>query len=287
MADIVGASAPAASKHLAPGRGSCGERGAILTDVTRPAFTVSVVIPVKDDAPELARCLRALRDQSRPADQIVVVDNGSSDESALVALAAGVDVVRCLTPGIPAASARGYDSATGDLILRLDADCVPGREWIERMLDAFARHPDAGAVTGGADFADGPRFARRALAWLYLGAYFGVASMALGHPPLFGSNLGMRREAWRDAAASVHRDRTDIHDDLDLAFHLGQRNRIRFERDLPMAVSFRPLRSLSSFRERVARGFRTVLLHWPADFPPRRWRHLWSIRRARLTLPAR
>jgi glycosyltransferase involved in cell wall biosynthesis len=287
MAHIVGASAQAAPKHLAPCRGSGGEGGSILADVTRPAFTVSVVIPVKDDAPELSRCLRALRDQSRPADQIVVVDNGSRDESALVALAAGVEVVPCATPGIPAASARGYDRATGDLILRLDADCIPGREWIERMLDAFAQHPDAGAVTGGADFADGPRFARRPLAWLYLGGYFAVTSMALGHPPLFGSNLGMRREAWRDAAASVHRDRSDIHDDLDLAFHLGQRHRIRFERDLPMAVSFRPLRSLSSFRQRVARGFRTVLLHWPADFPPKRWWRLWAIRRAGLSLSAR
>ena len=186
----------------------------------------------------------ALRDQTRPADQIVVVDNGSRDASALVALAAGVEVVPCATPGIPAASARGYDSATGDLILRLDADCIPGREWIERMLDAFARHPDADAITGGADFVDGPRVARRMLAWLYLGGYFAVTWPALGHPPLFGSNFGMRREAWTDAAARSIAAGFDIHDDLDLAFHVGERHGIRFARDLPMAVSFRPMRSL-------------------------------------------
>jgi len=251
---------------------------------TRP--TVSVVIPVKDDALELARCLRALRDQTRPADQIVVVDNGSRDASALVALAAGVEVVPCATPGIPAASARGYDSARGDLILRLDADCIPGREWIERMLDTFARHPDAGAITGGADFVDGPRVARRILAWLYLGGYFAVTWPALGHPPLFGSNFGMRREAWTDAAASVHRAGFDIHDDLDLAFHVGERHGIRFARDLPMTISFRPMRSLSALLLRHARGFRTVFLHWPEDFPPRRWMRLRSTRRAGLSLSA-
>ncbi|HVL59903.1 MAG TPA: glycosyltransferase family A protein, partial [Microbacterium sp.] len=200
---------------MASRQGTSCEREPALTDVNPFPRTVSVVIPVKDDAPELSRCLRALRNQTHLADQIVVVDNGSRDASALVALAAGVEVVACTTPGIPAASARGYDSATGDFILRLDADCIPGREWIERMLDGFARHPDAGAITGGANFADGPRFARGALAWLYLGGYFAVTWPALGHPPLFGSNFGMRREAWRDAAAAVHRDRSDIHDDLD------------------------------------------------------------------------
>ena len=43
---------------------------------------VSVVIPVKDDGPRLRRCLRALAMQTRPPDEIVVVDNGSTDDSA-------------------------------------------------------------------------------------------------------------------------------------------------------------------------------------------------------------
>ena len=290
MAHFVGAPPQAAAKHLAPGAWSPGDRKPALPDVNTRPRTVSVVIPVKDDAPQLARCLRALRNQTVPADQIVVVDNDSRDASALVALATGVEVVPCSTPGIPAASARGYDCATGDVILRLDADCIPGREWIERMLDAFAQHPDAGAITGAAPFADGPRTLRVVLAWTYLGAYFAVAATALGRPPLFGSNFGMRRGAWTEAARSVHRDRSDIHDDLDLAFHLGERHPIRFSRDLPMAVSFRPMRSLSSFRERVARGFRTVFLHWPDDFPPCRWGRLWLlgwVRRRRRVRAAR
>ncbi|MEU1972005.1 glycosyltransferase family A protein [Microbacterium sp. NPDC019599] len=245
------------------------------------APTVSVVIPVKDDAEALARCLGALRAQSRPPDQLIVVDNGSSDGSAAVALAAGAHLVFCDEPGIPAASARGYDAATGDLILRLDADCVPGPDWIERMLSAFAQHPDAGALTGRAVFAEGPRFVRRALAALYLGAYFAATWPALGHWALFGSDFGMRRDAWRDVAPSVHRHRDDIHDDLDLAFHLGERHRIRFVHGMPMAMSVRPFASASSFRTRFVRGVRTVVLHWPDDFPPRRWARLRAAARSR------
>src|SRR5690606_36645832 len=61
----------------------------------RARRTVSVVIPVKDDAALLARCLEALARQTRLPDEIIVVDNNSSDDSALVAVAGGARVVNC------------------------------------------------------------------------------------------------------------------------------------------------------------------------------------------------
>ncbi|MDZ4234822.1 MAG: glycosyltransferase, partial [Dietzia sp.] len=54
---------------------------------------LSVVVPVLDDAHELAGCLAALRSQTRPPDEIVVVDNGCADTSADVAREAGARVV--------------------------------------------------------------------------------------------------------------------------------------------------------------------------------------------------
>ncbi len=243
------------------------------------AVAVSVVIPVKDDAPLLARCLRALAHQTRPADEIIVVDNGSSDRSAAVAHRAGAIVVACVTPGIPAAASRGYDAARGDLILRLDADCVPDRTWIERMCAAFDAHPHVDAFTGGATFIDGPPMLRRALATLYLGAYRNVCRTALGHRPLFGSNLGMRRDAWAAVSDEVHRADTDLHDDLDLSFHLGAHHRIAALEGAGMGMSMRPFASISGLRRRVRRGTRTVVVHWPSHFPPHRWARLLAHRR--------
>ncbi|MBM3717283.1 MAG: glycosyltransferase family 2 protein, partial [Actinobacteria bacterium] len=98
--------------------------------------TVSVVIPVRDDAEHLRRCLDALTTQTRRADEIVVVDNGSRDDSADVARAAGARVVLCAEPGIPAAAATGYDAARSDLILRLDADSIPEPTWIASTVTA-------------------------------------------------------------------------------------------------------------------------------------------------------
>ncbi|WP_233277318.1 glycosyltransferase family 2 protein [Microbacterium sp. CGR1] len=241
-------------------------------------LTTSVVIPVKDDAELLARCLSALHAQDQPADEIIVVDNGSSDSSASVALAWGARVLTCLDPGIPAAASTGYDAALGELILRLDADCEPDAQWITAIVSAFDDDERLGAITGPARFTDGPAALRTPLSRLYLGAYMTLLSVTLGHLPLFGSNLAFRREAWQAVRSDVHRGDPDIHDDLDLAFHLGENHRIARLPHTTMGMSMRPL-TAGQFGRRVHRGVRSVLVHWPRDFPPVRWGRLIVRRR--------
>ncbi|CAH0155464.1 glycosyltransferase [Microbacterium foliorum] len=255
------------------GRRSEPARVGSIADVPRREPAISVVIPVKDDAALLTRCLSALAAQDRPADEIIVVDNGSSDDSADRARAAGARVVRCEDPGIPAAASAGYDAADGDLILRLDADCVPEPGWVGAVATAFAAEADIAAFTGRARFTDGPVVLRAPLALIYLGAYRALLGLTLGHPPLFGSNLAFRREAWEAVRHEVHRDDPELHDDLDLAFHLGAGHRIGILTEVRMGMSMRPFTD-GRFRRRVHRGYRSVVVHWPHDFPPRRWRRL-------------
>jgi glycosyltransferase involved in cell wall biosynthesis len=254
-----------------------------VEEVAAPAGeqTISVVIPVKDDARHLERCLRDLARQHRPADEVIVVDNGSSDDSAEVARRHGATVVPEPEPGIPAAAATGYDAARGTLIARCDADSRLPPDWLARIAQELQ---DADAVTGAGRFY-GLR-GRAAplgglLSGLYLGAYSLAAGAALGHAPLFGSNLGLRRSAWRDVRDEVHRSDRDLHDDLDLSFHLGERHRIRRVRGLVVGISSRPFADRAALRLRFRRGMRTVTVHWPEQFPPYRW-----TRRARLRATA-
>lgn len=242
--------------------------GRSATGVPTVRATVTIVIPVKDDATRLDACLHALARQTLLPDEIIVVDNGSSDHSADVAARHGARVLHCLQPGIPAASSHGYDHATSDLILRLDADCVPSKTWVDAMATAFAQQPHVDAFTGGARFIDGPRALRHTLAAVYLGAYVAVTTPALGHLPLFGSNMAMRAQVWRGVQASICRHDAELHDDLDLAYHLGEGRRIRYLPGTLMGMSMRPFGSPRSMATRVGRGFRTVGVHWPRDFPP-------------------
>jgi glycosyltransferase involved in cell wall biosynthesis len=241
-------------------------------------LTVTVVIPVRDDAGPLDRCLRDLGRQTRPADEIIVVDNASSDGSAEVAMKHDAIVVPEPRPGIPAAAATGYDAATGTLIARCDADSRLPPDWLERVVVELET---ADAVTGSARFYDVPRRWRRfsrPLAMIYLGAYTLATGAALGHAPLFGSNLGMRRSAWLAVRDQVHRDDPELHDDLDLSVHLGARHRIRRVPGLLVGISSRPFWNGEALERRFRRGMRTIRLHWPEEYPPyrvaRRIRHL-------------
>lgn len=231
--------------------------------------TVSVVIPVRDDAAELRVCLELLSRQSVSPLEVVVVDNGSTDDSAAVAQAAGARVVTEPRPGIPHAAATGYDAARGDVIARLDADSRPGPDWVAHLVAAFA-DPDVVAVTGPGRFHDVPWLLRGVAAFVYLGAYFVLTWLALANTPLWGSSMGLRRSAWERVGARVHRD-ADVHDDMDLAFALGPSARVDYLRTLRVDVSGRSLVGVAQLRRRMARAFTTLRLNW-ADSPPwERW----------------
>jgi glycosyltransferase involved in cell wall biosynthesis len=235
--------------------------------------SISVVVPVFNDAAMLAVCLDALARQTRPADEILIVDNASTDASAHVARAAGARVVFEPTRGIAAATSTGFDAANGEILARLDADSVPAADWLERVEDSLAAHPEASAVTGTAVFYGGNRLQRWFGSACYLPAYFRAMGMLLGHPPLFGSNYAIRAGAWQMVRGSAHLDRTDVHDDLDLSFQFRPGMTVRFEPALTVAVSARPFAVGNGFARRVRLGVVTVAINVLRESPLSRRRH--------------
>ncbi|ADG74674.1 glycosyl transferase family 2 [Cellulomonas flavigena DSM 20109] len=230
--------------------------------------TVSVVIPVRDDADHLDACLTLLGRQTRRPDEVVVVDNGSTDASALVARQHGARVVLEPRPGIPAAAAAGYDAARGELILRLDADTRPGPEWVAHAARVLA-DADVDAVSGVGRFdLRGPGGAL--LAHAYLGAYYGLGHLAAGHPVLWGSSAAFRADDWRRVRDQVTRS-ADVHDDLDLALALGPDLRVVVDRTWRVEVSARSLRPGRQWVQRFGRAFRTLRRQWDVMPPWERW----------------
>jgi glycosyltransferase involved in cell wall biosynthesis len=115
-----------------------------------PAALTAVVITTYNHAHYLAAAIQSALKQTRRADEIIVVDDGSQDDpAAIVARYPGVRLIRQENQGLSAARNTGLIAARADYILFLDADdrLRPGA--IRAGLDCFDEYPEAGFVYGG------------------------------------------------------------------------------------------------------------------------------------------
>lgn len=136
----------------ATGEGSerMAEHRAGITDGSAEP-TISVVIPVWNGADQIGTCLAALDRQtlSRDAFEIIVVDNGSTDETVdVIAAWPGVALLKEARPGSYAARNTGIAAAKGRYIALTDADCIPEPQWLEAALEAARTTPDFGLIGG-------------------------------------------------------------------------------------------------------------------------------------------
>jgi len=126
--------------------------------------TIAVVIPTFNRAGYLATAIDSALAQTRPPDEIVVVDDGSTDNTAevLARYGARVRAVRQDNGGEASARNRGVREAASTWIAFLDSDDAWEPEALERLEGAAARHPEVGLVAMRARVmsADGTRGTR-------------------------------------------------------------------------------------------------------------------------------
>ncbi len=124
---------------------------------------LSVVIPAYNEESQLPGCLDSLLAQTRAIDEIIVVDNNSTDRTSSVVAdyAARHAAVRHEfepVQGVHAARSRGLDSATSELIAKVDADTRVGPDWAALGVEFLAgpRGREFSALTGPLLLADAP-----------------------------------------------------------------------------------------------------------------------------------
>ena len=183
-------------------------------------MTISVIVCAYNEEHYLAPCLLSLQSQSRPPDEIIVIDNASSDRTGAVARGVpGVRVIDEPRKGLVVARERGRQEATGDLLVYVDADCRAPRTWLERIERRFTGDPSLIAMSGNYRFYDWD-WVGRAL----LRAYdftLGPATHVLVKYVLrigvvfYGGNFAVRREALEriggfDTSIEFHGEDTNV-----------------------------------------------------------------------------
>lgn len=117
---------------------------------------ISVIIPVHNGGASFRCCLSSLVQAVPCASEIIVVADGDTDGSWLLAKEFGASVVRLAQCEGPARARNiGAQAAQGDILFFVDADVAIGTDTIERVAIAFQQEPDLAAIIGSYDDAPG------------------------------------------------------------------------------------------------------------------------------------
>ncbi|MGH2984045.1 MAG: glycosyltransferase, partial [Solirubrobacterales bacterium] len=105
---------------------------------------VSVVVCARDGADTLRWCLEGLRGLDYPDYEVIVVDDGSTDGTAVTASESGFPAISTPNRGLSSARNTGLEAASGEIVAYLDCDARPDRDWLRYLAAAFRASDHAG-----------------------------------------------------------------------------------------------------------------------------------------------
>lgn len=210
-----------------------------VPNVAAPRHTVSIVIPAYNEAARLRACLESIAAQTVAPLEVIVVDNGSTDNT--VEIAQSFAFVRvCHEPrhGIVHARNTGFDAARGDIIGRIDADTRLFPGWVGHVLHYFSEAAHMQTALSGRGYFYNLRWPKLVGLVQHFIA-FRWDRLLLGDNILWGSNMAIPRQLWHDVKPALC-TRDDIHEDIDLAIHLHRTgHHVAYRKSLLVGVEMR------------------------------------------------
>ncbi len=232
---------------------------------------ISVVIPAHNEEENIEACLEALSRQStRRRFEVILVDNASTDGTVAIAKKfrqkLSLRIITERKKGRGMARFRGFQEATGAVILSTDADAQVGEHWMDCLVETLERRPGTVAVTGVPRIADCGTF-RNALFNFFVPKFLLLNYLFFGQPGLSGFSFAIRKNIY-DRAGGFD-PYTDAYEDLELSIRVHRLGRIVLTRREPILFSGRRFRNgllrgwaeyVRTFFEKFIVGKRRVLL---------------------------
>lgn len=217
---------------------------------------ISVVIPAYNEQEYIASCLQSIQNQTFTNFELIVVDNNSTDNTAKIAHHFNATVIKEVKQGIIPAREKGFGKATAEIIARTDADTIVSPDWLELIYNEFGKNTHMVALSGGLLSPFRKLSDKRFLQ--SINAYVRLGKMLLGHYPLMGPNMAIRKSAWQKI--SVHLDDKKVHEDIDLACHLAEVGEIVYAPHITARLSSRRI------QEDTLKAAATYLIEYPIRY---------------------
>ncbi|MGH7195307.1 MAG: glycosyltransferase [Candidatus Saccharimonadales bacterium] len=224
--------------------------------------SLAVVVPVYNEAAHLPKCLDGLIKQLQNVNEIIIIDNNSSDESLTIARNYAkkyqqISVLLEPKQGLVPARNRGFRAAKSEIIARIDADTRVEPGWALAIRECFGANPDAAALDGRVTYYDLPcqKLAAKISSLIVNNSNRTVS----GSASLYGPNMALSARVARQLLPISCTERW-LNEDLDLTIHLRQiGGEIRYCPDMKAAISGRRLTSWPT-------NFWRYSLQWPRTY---------------------
>jgi glycosyltransferase involved in cell wall biosynthesis len=177
--------------------------------------TVSVIIPAFNEEKYLGRCLEAFALQDVPADEIIVIDNNSTDNTRKIAeIFKHTQVVCEKKQGMISARNKGFNIATSTILARCDADTIVPSNWIKTIKETF-KQEEIDGLSGPAELYDFP--IKNGFKYIQRMIYFDTWKLIKKYHVLYGSNMAITRDMWLKIKNDTEKDDKKVHEDQDLS----------------------------------------------------------------------
>jgi len=234
--------------------------------------TIAVIVCAYNESRLLPACLFSLLAQTRPPDDILVVDNASTDLTGAVARTVpGVRVIEEARKGLVMARETARRVAKSEILAYIDADCRVPLQWLERVERRFRQREGLVGLTGPYRFYDwdwSGRALLRAYDWLVAPPTHALVHHALGIGAiLYGGNFAVRSDAL--ARIGGFDCRIEFHgEDTNLGRRLTGLGPIEVRSDCWVWTSARRYRAMGKRQVLglyVSNFWSEILRHRPAD----------------------
>jgi GT2 family glycosyltransferase len=185
--------------------------------------TYTIIVCTRNGASRISACLHAIDTLTGGPYETIVVDDGSTDQTAEIVSKTFPHMLLLIIPpsGLSAARNLGAEAATGEILVYTDDDCLPDIEWISRLDRAF-QNPDI-AAAGGPNLPPKANCTEEAIISSAPGAPSHVLLDDIRAEHLPGCNIAVRREAFHSIGGFNPVFRT-AGDDVDFCWRLRDAN---------------------------------------------------------------
>ena len=216
-------------------------------------LTLSIVIPAYNEQRYLKACLDSIAQQIDMPDEVFVVDNNSTDNTAKIAKSYSfVTLLHESNQHQSFAQATGFNAASSDILGRIDADSILPVDWVTNVKKHFVASPKLIAITGSTTPYD---ISISSAGTKIFRTYIDFASWLAGSRKLWGADCALRRSEWLKVKDKVTKS-SKIWEDYDLSFCIAPNGRVALVDDINVASSFRAVHK--SLLTQIGYQFRAV-----------------------------